>query len=68
MKFQHIPSLTLSTLTDHPQFLWLRNVFKQYFDDWLVSFVMFRSFLLKHKNCYHSKDLNVLKLQPIQLL
>ena len=24
------------TLTDGPQ--WLRNVFKQYFDDWLVSF------------------------------
>ena len=25
-------------MTDDPQFIWLRCVFEQYFDDWLVSF------------------------------
>ena len=58
IKFQHIPSLMSFILTDYTQYLWLK-----------VSLTnILKKIHIVEKKSYHSKHVNSLKLQPIQLL
>ena len=68
-KCSSLSLLTSLTLTDNPQFLWLKSVFKEYFDAWFVLFKQQDgNFSKTEKKSCHRKHVNGLKLQPIQLL